>query len=149
MKLSPLDIKKKKIIQNIRTLLNDYPSTHPLANDLFINASYRVLYDLHLNMLAIDGLDHKRNHGKAKQSLPISTPRSGGMTVNFDEEVHKDKLESVTQAIERAQRLSNKRKTIQEEEKSKEDKKKRKSWRNRPKREEDPLLALAMGLEIL
>jgi hypothetical protein len=63
-KLSPLDIKKKKIIQQIRTLLNDYPSVHPLAHKVLISANYRVLYDLHLNLLGLDGFAHKNREQK-------------------------------------------------------------------------------------
>jgi len=59
MKISPLDIKKKKVIQNIRTLLNDHPDLHPLAHNVLLSATYTVLSRLHKDMLEIDGYGDK------------------------------------------------------------------------------------------
>jgi hypothetical protein len=149
MKLSPLDIKKKKIIQKIRTLLNDYPSLHPLAHKVFISANYRVLYDLHLNLLTVDGLAHKRGDGITKGSLPMNLPqaRRGGLTVNFEDEINQNRLESATEALERAKRLAEKRRIVEQEQKTKEDKKKKELLKKRQSQEKNnPLTELVMDI---
>jgi hypothetical protein len=94
-KLSPLDIKKKKIIQQIRTLLNDYPSVHPLAHKVLISANYRVLYDLHLNLMGLDGFAHKRKERKPISDKPTdpsdpSNPSSPKKSNNIGKKIAKE-----------------------------------------------------------
>jgi hypothetical protein len=69
MKPSPLDVKKKKVIQQIRTLLNDYPEVHPLDHKVLICATYTVLKDLHLNLMELDNPNLKGKDGKKEKTI--------------------------------------------------------------------------------
>jgi hypothetical protein len=150
--LSTLDIKKKKIIQQIRTLLNDYPSVHPLAHKVLISANYRVLYDLHLNLLGLDGIQQKKaQNPKVNQEEPKIQPNEAGRSPNTPVSHQKEieisnPLEGITQSLERAKRLSEKRRTLRLEEEEKE-KALLKGIRQRNSRK-NPILNLDMELEI-
>jgi hypothetical protein len=103
MKMSPLDIKKKKTIQKIRTLINDHPELHPLAHKVLLSATYTVLSRLHKDILEMDGPSHK---------------------------VSKDqRMEKIAEAIERAKRFTAKRSIGELEDKTK--KKVKKKTRDR------------------
>jgi hypothetical protein len=126
--LSPLDIKKKKIIQQIRTLLNDYPSVHPLAHKVLISANYRVLYDLHLNLMGLDGIHQNRQSPEKAASLNalVRKPQDANdQEIEVEISQESNTLDGVTRALERAQRLADKRKILRLEEQEKEDRQRR------------------------
>jgi hypothetical protein len=50
-----LEEQKRKLINAIRTLLNDYPGLHPLANDFFYQSTLTILKRVHLELLRLDG----------------------------------------------------------------------------------------------
>jgi hypothetical protein len=56
-----IDEKKRKVIKQIRTLLNDYPTLHPLQDDFFQHTTLTLLNRLHLNLRVLDGM-MKKNH---------------------------------------------------------------------------------------
>jgi hypothetical protein len=97
--LSPLEAKKKKLIQSIRTLLNDYPDMQRMAQDLYTTATFSVLRDFHLNLMGRDN--------------PSSLKRTN------QQQEEKEKEEHTLAALQRALRLREKR-ALAEDEKSKE-----------------------------
>jgi len=64
----PLEEKKRRIIQDIRTLLNDYPTLHPLADDVFVSSTLTLLKRIHLELMQIDG-SVKRREAKIRERL--------------------------------------------------------------------------------
>lgn len=118
--LSALDIKKKKIIQQIRTMLNDYPGSHPLAHKVLISANYRVLYDLHLNLMGLDGLQQIKNHPSKTNKVKLTTQRNHDPASQLKDN---SPIKEITQALERAKRLAEKRRTLRVDDQNKEENK--------------------------
>lgn len=141
--LTPLDVKKKKIIQQIRTLLNDYPGVHPMAHKVLVSANYRVLYDLHLNLMGLDGFRDRKSNPNKENAIRAVT--SGTVSQNELAD-NSNKLEDVTKILERAQRLSDKRRILRLEEQESQEKTKRDNKKRVPKK--NPYLDLEMELGI-
>lgn len=52
--------KKRNLINDIRSLLNDYPTLHPLADDFFHNSTLTLLKKIHNDLLKLDGAQQQR-----------------------------------------------------------------------------------------
>jgi hypothetical protein len=71
--------KKRKLINDIRCLLNDYPMLHPLADDFFHSSTLTLLKKIHLDLLKLDGskpqkemrLREKLEKGKKMSTAPL------------------------------------------------------------------------------
>ena len=63
-----LEQKKKKVIQDIRCLLNDFPGLHPLASNFFQISTLTVLKRIHLDLLKLDG-NAKQREQKLREKL--------------------------------------------------------------------------------
>jgi hypothetical protein len=140
MKISPLDTKKKKVIQNIRRLLNDHPQLHPLAHKVLLSATYTVLKRLHRDILRIDGYDHRYSprekvagYAKAienakqftsKRSLAlevetkVSSPSLKGSDKSISNENKKQELENKAEREKKRKEREEKRRKALERQKS-------------------------------
>jgi hypothetical protein len=54
LNINSLEEEKKKLIKNIRGILNDYPALHPIADNFFKNSTLTILKGVWLQMLELD-----------------------------------------------------------------------------------------------
>lgn len=71
-----LETDKKKVISQIRSLLNDFPQMHPLANQFFLQSTFSLLKHVLLDLRSLDN-KLKEEKGAMKQKAYEATLRRG------------------------------------------------------------------------
>lgn len=86
--------KKRKLINDIRCLLNDYPTLHPLADDFFHSSTLTLLKKIHLDLLRLDGsksqkeikLRERLEKGKKMSTAPLRALKKSPPRKNQNQE---------------------------------------------------------------
>ncbi len=147
MKISPLDAKKKKTIQNIRTILNDHPDLHPLAHNVLLSATYTVLQRLHKDMLEIDGYGHKYTPDEKVAGYAKAIQTAKSFTSKRSVSVSETSLTNDINSPEYSKNKRNKEELEEKNEKQRTEREAKKRRDNDRQRELDRDIVEMMGFE--